>query len=121
MNNKQFSIKLDTGIDTSGAIFSRVYNLNVLVETDDYSIIDFDCYNLVPSGFINGNTRKDLAMNLKVKFKDDNMNKNIAKLAIKLDKSLYETTGFKDLNRSRSIILQKLKEFEKTKDKIMVI
>jgi len=120
-DTKQFTMKIDTGINTSGSIFSRVYNIDFLIENENYSIINFTCYNTVPSGFVNGGTRQDLAMNLKVKFKDNNINKNIAKLALKLDKSIYEKTGNPDLNRSRSIILQKLKEFEKSKDKVMVI
>ncbi len=120
-NNKKFTMQIDTGINTSGSIFSRVYNLYILEEKDDYSIINFDCYNLVPSGFVKGESREDLATNIKVKFKDDNINKNIAKLALKLDKSLYEKTGFKDLERCRSLILAKLKEKEKAKDTIMEI
>ncbi len=120
-NNKKFTMQINTGVKFSGAIFSRVYNLYILSETEDYSIINFDCYNLVPSGYIKGGSQKDLAMNIKVKFNDDNINKNIAKLALKLDKSLYEKTGFKELDISRSTILEKLKEKENTKDTIMEI
>ncbi len=118
-NTKKFTLKIDTGINECGSIFSRTYILSILKETDSYSIVNFKRYDTVPTGYIEGGSEIQLSMNLKIKFKDDNINKNIAKLALKLDSSLQKVTGCVALNKSNSAITQKLKVFEKTKDTVM--
>ncbi len=120
-NDKRFTMKIETGVNSSISIFSRVYVLSILEEKDNHSIINFKRYDLVPSGYIDGGSDKILAENLKVKFKTDNINKNISTLALKLDSSLFEISGCPNLNKSRSVIVQKLKAFEKEKDTVLEI
>lgn len=120
-SDKKFTMKIETGVNSSISIFSRVYVLSILEETENYSIINFKCYDLVPSGYIEADSEKQFCQNLKIKFKDDNINKNISKLALKFDTSLYQNSWCPHLNKSRSLILQKLKDFEKETNFVMEI
>lgn len=115
------TLNIKTGVSYFTAVFERVYVLETIKSGEDFSIINFKSYDKVPSGYVDGGSDQLLAKNLKVKFKSDNINKNIANLALKLDTSLNKKTGCNYSNNSKDAIIKNLKEISKSKESILEI
>lgn len=119
--SSKYSITVKSNVSFYTAIFERVYVLEILNEKAENSVVNLKSYDKVPSGYVEGGSDQILAQNLKVVFKDDNINKNIANLAIKLDISLQSITGCQYLNSSRKNIVNELNKLIKEKEQLITV
>lgn len=85
-----YRLTIESGKVTSSDTFARRYTLTVIKETAKGSVVDLRAVDITPSGYQHGGTEDRLLQNELVKFKDTEVNKNIAKLAVRFDTKLLQ-------------------------------
>lgn len=111
-----YNLTIESGKNTSSDTFARRYSLTIIKETDKGSIVNLKAVDIVPNGYQQGGTEISLLQNALVKFKETEVNKNIAKLALKFDAKLLQVQSY---DKGINIIMTKL--HEKSKEKVKVI
>lgn len=111
-----YNLTLKSGLNTSSSTFARRYTLNVINQTDKGAVVNFKAVEVTPSGYIQGGTELSLLQNALVKFKDTEVNKNIAKLALKFDTELVRLIKF---DKGIAIIKEELER--KVKESVKAI
>lgn len=111
-----YNLTLESGINTSIATYARRYTLTVLNETDKGTVVNLKAVEVTPSGYVQGGTEVRLLQNALVKFKETEVNKNIAKLALKFDHKLNEFTNY-----DKGILIIRAELEKKSKEKIKAI
>lgn len=113
-----YNLTLESGVKNSGSTFSRRYTLTVLSESKDGLVVNFKAVNITPSGYTRGGSEVRILQNTLVKFKEHEVNKNIAKLALKFDTQLHVVQSH---DKGIPLIRQQLEEKSKEKVKAVVI
>jgi hypothetical protein len=111
-----YNLTLESGVNTSSSTYSRRYTLTILTETDKGTVVNLKAVDITPSGHQYGGTEVRLLQNALVKFKETEVNKNIAKLALKFDTKLHTVQNY---DKGISIIKSQLEV--KVKEKVKVI
>ena len=111
-----YNLTIESGKVSSSDTFSRRYTLTIIKETDKGSVVDLRAVDITPSGYPYGGTEARLLQNELVKFKETEVNKNIAKLALKFDAKLLQVQNY---DKGIKIIFDKL--YAKSKEKVKAI
>jgi len=111
-----YNLTLKSGVDNSFSTFSRRYTLTILNQTDKGAVVNFKAVNITPSGHMDGGTEVRLLQNELVKFKETEVNKNIAKLALKFDAKLFQVPNY---DKGIGLIFDQL--VKKSKEKVKAI
>lgn len=111
-----YNLTIESGKLTSSDTFARRYSLTIIKETDKGSVVNLRAVDITPSGYPYSNTEVRLLQNELVKFKETEVNKNIAKLALKFDTKLLQV---QDYDKGIKIIFDKL--YAKSKEKVKAI
>jgi hypothetical protein len=85
-----YKLTIESGKVSSYETFARRYTLTVIKETEKGSVVNLHAIDITPSGHPSGGTESRLLQNELVKFKDTEVNKNIAKLAVRFDPKLLQ-------------------------------
>lgn len=106
-----YKLTLESGINTSSSTFARCYSLTIIKETDKGSVVNLKAIDITPRGYQQGGSEVRLLQNALVKFKETEVNKNIAKLALKFDTKLLQVQHYdKGIQLIREQLDKKAKE-----------
>lgn len=105
-----YRLTIESGKVTSSDTFARRYTLTVIKETAKGSVVDLRAVDITPSGYQHGGTEDRLLQNELVKFKDTEVNKNIAKLAVRFDTKLQVQSHDKGIHIIRDQLNKKANE-----------
>lgn len=119
MDNKNvYTLNVESGINACGSVFARRYTFIVHNTTDKGSIVSLTSDDITPSGYTAGGTHTYLLQNVLVKFKEHEINKNIAKLVKQFDKKLLNP-NFSD--KGSQVILKKIIDMANQKVKAITV
>lgn len=116
--NKRESYKLviETNINTSSSVYQRNYTLFLDKEVSkDTFIGTLISQDITPSGYIDGNSKRYLLQNAPIQLNLMEINKCIAKLALKYDNDIIRRPNEKSI----SIIRNQLKELSTTEQVVI--
>ena len=119
MDNKNvYTLNVESGINVCGSLFARRYTFIVHNTTDKGSIVSLTSDDITPSGYTSGGTHTYLLQNALVKFKEHEINKNIAKLVKQFDTKLLNP-NFGD--KGSPIVLKKIVDMSNQKVKAITV
>ena len=110
-----FKLKIDLGDYGYSTFATRNYKLEIVKETPKFFIISLSFYNSTKDGNDSG-TSGIIVQNLKVNPINDNINRTIARLAIKFDTYLDKEQASKTANLALDNIKKQLQEISETTD-----
>ena len=113
-----YNLTIESGKNTSSDTFARCYSLTIIKETEKGAIVNLKAVDIVPSGYQQGGSEVRLLQNALVKFKETEVNKNIAKLALKFDDKV---NAIRSYDTGLMIIKSELEKKVKEKVKAIVI
>lgn len=113
-----YTLKLKTGMNKSFSTYERRYFMTIHKELPEGMLISLRAEDYTESGYCEGSSKVQLMQNTLVKFKESDVNKNIAKLALKFDEELNKS---KLQNSTIHIVKEQLEKISKTKTKALVI
>jgi hypothetical protein len=113
-----YNLTIESGKVTSSDTFARRYSLTIIKETDKGSVVNLKAVDIVPSGYQQGGTEVRLLQNALVKFKETEVNKNIAKLALKFDDKV---NAIRNYDKGLVVIKAELEKKANEKVKAIVI
>lgn len=110
-----FKLKIDLGGYGYSTFATRNYKLEIVKETPKFFIISLSFYNSTKDGNDSG-ASGTIVQNLKVNPINDNINRTIARLAIKFDTYLDKEQASKTANLALDNIKKQLQEISETTD-----
>lgn len=111
-----YCLTLESGMNTSSDTFARRYTLTILTETEKGTVVNLKAIDITPGGLPSGGSEVRLLQNALVKFKETEVNNNIAKLALRFDPELNKIRSY---DKGIGIIKTQLEA--KSKEKVKVI
>ena len=116
-----FKLKIDLGDYGYSTFATRNYKLEIVKETPKFFIISLSFYNSTKDGNDSG-ASGTIVQNLKVNPINDNINRTIARLALKFDTCLDKEQRSKTANFALDNIKKQLQEIsEQTDEEILKI
>jgi len=117
MKEQTYNLKIESNVNTTLSVSKRVYFLKVHNVLEDGKIIaSFHKEDYVPSGYRDGGSEEFFFQNQVIKMNILEINKCIAKLALKYDTELLSSN-----EKSRKNIFDSLTQYSKDKKKVIEV
>lgn len=117
-NKMIYTLRINTKLNKAFSTYERRYFMTIHKELPEGMLISLRAEDYTESGYCESSTKVQLMQNVLVKFKESDVNKNIAKLALKFDEELNKS---KLQNSTIHIVKEQLEKISKTKTEALVI
>lgn len=117
-NKTVYTLRINTNINKAFSTYERRYHMTIHKELPEGMLVSLRAEDFTITGYCEGDSKVQLMQNVLVKFKESDVNQNIAKLALKFDDELNKS---KLQNSTIHIVKEQLEKISKTKAKALVI